>query len=106
MSPAAVSAAAFTLLAGAGMAFQLALAGGAPWGAWTMGGRFPGVLPPPMRAAAVAQALFLGLLAAVVVDHARPVPASPSVLPWAVVAVSTLTLVLNTISPSRGERRL
>lgn len=33
-------------------AFQLALALGAPWGTYVMGGTFPGSFPPAMRAAA------------------------------------------------------
>ena len=36
------------------IAFQLALVAGAPWGALTMGGTFPGQLPTRMRAVALA----------------------------------------------------
>ena len=35
------------------IAFQLALAFGAPWGSYAMGGAFPGRMPPRMRVAAV-----------------------------------------------------
>jgi hypothetical protein len=48
------------------VAFQFALALGAPWGSYAMGGAFPGRFPPAMRLAAVAQAILLGLMAAVV----------------------------------------
>jgi len=37
------------------IAFQIALAAGAPWGAYAMGGAFPGQLPPAMRVTALIQ---------------------------------------------------
>ncbi len=50
--------------------FQVALALGAPWGAYAMGGRFPGRFPPRMRLLAVVQTVVLGLLALVVLESA------------------------------------
>ena len=44
--------------------FQLALAAGAPWGELTMGGAFPGQLPPRMRVAAFASGLLLAAFGA------------------------------------------
>ena len=35
------------------VAFQIALAAGAPWGAFAMGGAFPRQFPPAMRIAAI-----------------------------------------------------
>ena len=52
-----ISALAFVVVAIAAIGFQLALAAGAPWGAYAMGGRFPGRFPPPLRVAAVVQAV-------------------------------------------------
>ena len=52
------------------VSFQLLLALGAPWGEYTMGGRFPGRFPPRMRVLAVVQAVVLSLLALVVLSAA------------------------------------
>ena len=41
------------------VAFQIALAAGAPWCAFAMGGAFPGQFPPAMRIAAIIQAALL-----------------------------------------------
>jgi hypothetical protein len=90
--------------------FQCALALGAPWGAYAMGGRFPGRLPAYLRIAAVMQAVMLGVLAVVVMIRAGlALPAWASVasgLIWIVVGFSAVSLVLNAMTPSRGERRL
>ena len=92
------------------IAFQVALAAGAPWGAYAMGGAFPGQFPPELRLAAVVQAVILALLALVVLARAGiALPkwsrASRWMI-WVVVAFSVISLVLNTITPSAGERAI
>lgn len=52
------------------VAFEVALALGAPWGAYAMGGAFRGRYPTSMRVAAVAQAVVILLMAAVVLSRA------------------------------------
>ena len=90
--------------------FQLALAAGAPWGEYAMGGRYPGRFPPAMRVAAVVQAVLLGVLALVVLDKAGVVAlgwtASFPWLAWVPVVVSLLSAVMNAATRSRLERRL
>jgi hypothetical protein len=110
VSLAQAAALAFAALTGVVILFQIALALGAPLGAYAMGGRFPGRFPPQMRVAAVVQALLLAGLAGVVLARAglalpswRP---SAGWLAWAVVGVSTLSLVMNLATPSRGERMI
>lgn len=92
------------------VAFQIALAAGAPWGEYAMGGVAPGRFPPSLRVAALIQAALLGLLAAVVLSRAGialPGWAGASRwLVWVAVAVMTLALVMNIITPSSGERLL
>jgi hypothetical protein len=92
------------------IAFQLALAAGVPWGEFAMGGAFPGQFPPELRGAAVFQALILALLAMVVLASAGvALPRWSGVsrrLIWVVVAFSVLSLVLNLITPSAGERTI
>ena len=75
-----------------------------------MGGRFPGVLPPKMRAAAVAQALVLVGLALIVLSRAGMILVSwkswtPAGI-WLVVAVSAASLAMNVATTSRWERRI
>lgn len=90
--------------------FQVALAAGAPWGEYAMGGRVPGQFPPAMRVAAVVQAVVLGLLALVVLDAAGLVALGWTIaMPWLVwvpVVVSALSAVMNAATRSRVERRL
>lgn len=92
------------------VAFQFALALGAPWGAYAMGGAVPGRFPPSLRVAAAIQAVLIGLLAVVVLSDAGLVwPDLAIALPWLIwipVAVSALAVVLNAISRSAGERRI
>ena len=91
------------------IAFQLALAAGVPWGAYAMGGAFPGRFPMEMRVAAAVQALVLAGMAAIVLSRAgllmpgwRPARG----MAWVVVAVAAISLVLNLITPSQGERAI
>lgn len=100
----------FAIVTAGAIAFQVALALGAPWGSYAMAGKFPGRLPTPMRAAALVQALVLGLLAVIVVSRAGlALQSIAQTFPWLIwlpVAFSAVSLVLNAITPSAGERRL
>lgn len=91
------------------VAFQLALAAGAPWGDRAMGGRFPGRFPPALRIGALVQGVGLGLLALVVLDAASVVAlgwtAAHPWLPWLPVVVSVASAVMNAASRSAAERR-
>jgi hypothetical protein len=91
------------------VAFQVALALGAPWGAYAMGGAYPGRLPRPVRVAAAVQALLIGLLAiGVLSDAGLVVPSMAETLPWLAwlaVAFSAVSTVLNVITRSAVERR-
>ncbi len=90
--------------------FQIALAAGVPWGEFAMGGAFPGQFPPELRVAAVLQAGILAALAFVVLARAGiTLPRwsrTSRWLIWVVVAFSAVSLVLNTITPSAGERAI
>lgn len=92
------------------VAFQVALALGAPWGAYAMGGAFPGQFPPALRVAAIVQAAILVGLAIVVLSRAGLLLAgrfrASRWLIWLVVVFSALSLVLNLITPSAGERAI
>lgn len=110
MEIATLSAVLFAVASLGVMAFQAALALGAPWGAYAMGGAFPGVFPPRLRVAAIVQGVVVGVLALVVLSAAGIVlPAVHASYPWViwvVVAFSAVGVVLNAISRSAGERRV
>lgn len=92
------------------VAFQLALAAGAPWGAYAMGGAFPGQFPPALRIAALIQAALLAGMALVVLARAGLIlPGWFRIsrgLVWVVVAFAAVSLVLNLITPGAGERAI
>lgn len=92
------------------VAFQIALAAGAPWGAYAMGGAAPGQFPPAMRIGAIIQALLLAGMAAVILARAGLIlpgwSRASHWLVWIVVAITALSLVLNLITPSAGERAI
>jgi hypothetical protein len=90
------------------VAFQMAMAAGMPWGSYAMGGAYPGVFPPALRVAALVQAALLAVCALVVLARADVALVSwaraSGVAIWFVVALSSVSLVLNVITPSGGER--
>lgn len=91
-------------------AFQIALAAGAPWGAYAMGGAYPGQFPPELRVAAIIQAALLAFFALVVLARAGIIlpkwSRTSRWLIWVVVAFSAVSLILNTITPSASERAI
>jgi hypothetical protein len=105
-----IAALVFVLATAVAVLFQVALALGAPWGEYALGGRYPGSLPRSMRVAAVGQAALLAALAVFVLSEADIVlPNMADTLPWLiwlVVAFSALSLVLNTITRSSRERMI
>ena len=100
----------FALVTGMVVAFQVALALGAPWGAYAMGGAFPGRMPPPLRVAALVQAALLTALAIIVLADAGVLDLALiddlSWLVWVPVVVSGIAVVLNASTRSAGERRI
>jgi hypothetical protein len=100
----------FAILTIVVIGFQIALALGAPWGEYAMGGNNRGTLPPAMRIAALVQAIILTILALGVLQRAGvvdvPLLRDLPWLIWVAVAFSAVSLVLNAISRSAGERRI
>ena len=106
--PRVAAALVFATVTSCVVAFQIALACGAPWGDIAMGGVSPGVLPPALRAAAIVQAALL--VAMILIVFARAGIAVPSWSRWSahfiwvVVALAAVSTVLNAITPSDDER--
>lgn len=106
-----IAAIVFTFLTLGVVVFQIALAAGAPWGAYAMGGAITGQYPPELRVGAVIQALLLAGLAVVVLARAELIQVrwllkTARWLIWIVVALCIISLTLNMISSSAGERAI
>ena len=90
--------------------FQLALALGAPWGKYTMGGRFPGKLPPQMRTTAFVQMIIIFVFVCIVLIKSGLVFSQFYSLGktgiWFVVAFFVLGSILNLSTPSKVERMI
>ena len=100
----------YTVLSAGVIVFQIALALGAPWGEYAMGGAFPGQFPSEMRIGAVIQAILLAGFAIIVLTRAGMIltkwARTSKWLIWIVVAFATLSFILNLITPSAGERAI
>ena len=100
----------YTIVATGLTLFQLALAAGAPWGEFAMGGASPGQFPPTLRIAAVIQAALIVGMVTVVLARAGIFFTGwvrrTRWLIWVVVGYGVIGLILNLITPSAGERAL
>lgn len=97
----------FAALAAIAAFVQVALFFGAPWGVLTMGGRWPGVMPPAARAFSFIQAILLLALAGTVLAQAGLLGAQPPRwMLWVAGVVTVLSAIANNITPSLPERRL
>lgn len=88
--------------------FQLCLAIGLPWGAASMGGKFPGKYPSKMRWVAILNAIVLLVLIMIVIIRAGLVFPEllfySSIAIWVVVLFALVGTILNSITPSKIER--
>lgn len=91
------------LLAGTA-GFQVAIAAGAPLGAWSWGGAHEGVLPQGLRVASGVAAVAWGAAAAAVATDRPRAHAAHRGLRLGLALVSTLGAVTNLASPSLPER--
>lgn len=100
----------FTLLACVVSLFQLALVCGASWGEFTLGGRWKGSLPAPVRLVPLLSLTLLAGFSAVLLSRAEVVLPAPQEisrpLAWVVVAYCAIGTVANAATPSWRERRL
>ena len=110
MTPVGLAAVVFAVASAGVILFQIGLALGAPWGAYAMGGAYPGRFPPGLRVAAAVQAALIAFLASVVLSDADlVVPALADQFGWLIwlaVGFSAVSVVLNAITRSPVERRL
>lgn len=85
--------------------FQMALASGAALGAFTMGGRYPGQLPPYLRQAAAIQAMILTTMGLSVADRSGILDLNwyPLIF-WVATGLTALTALGSTVTASKAER--
>jgi hypothetical protein len=88
--------------------FQLALAVGAPWGAFAWGGQHPGALPTRYRIGSIITMGVYALFALIALDRGGVVDLMPNavsaVAMWVVFGILALGVVMNAASRSRRER--
>jgi len=105
-----IAAGIFVVLSVVAIAFQVALLFGAPWGHLTLGGKYTGALPPRVRPVAAISAALLGAFALIVLARARlafhELHDVARTAVWFPIAYLVLGSILNTITPSKAERRL
>jgi hypothetical protein len=94
------------------VAFQLALALGAPWGRAAYGGAAVGVLPTHLRIASAVAVIVWAVIALAVARRGglpvwSPLPVSwLPVVVWIVVGLLAIAVVMNAITPSALERAI
>jgi hypothetical protein len=105
-----IAAILFTVLTTVAVGFQIALACGAPWGEFTLGGKYRGQLPHRVRVIPIVSSVILigfmlVVLACAGLAFANAKAASEWLI-WMVIAYCALGTVANAITPSRRERAL
>lgn len=86
--------------------FQVALILGAPWGKITQGGQVDGPLPRSGRIVAAVSIVLLLAMALAILSADGRWPGWPAWTGWCTVAMNTVMMVLNWITPSPAERKL
>lgn len=100
----------FSILITIVVIFQAALVSGAPWGEYTLGGKYPGKLPFAVRIVCVLSGTLLAGCAVIVLARAGLAFASleaPSYwMVWLVIGYCLVGAAVNIVTPSRRERAL
>lgn len=100
----------FTFFATIIACLLLALAGGAPWGDYAMGGKFPGKYPPFLRGLAVVQFAVIIFFAGVVLVRAELILPQyfehAKILIWVVIVFRTMAVIANMVTSTKRVRNL
>ena len=86
--------------------FQVCLIVGKPWGKITQGGKWPDVLPIQGRIIAFISIFILVFMGTAILSAAELLVDFPPWLIWTAIAIQSISMVLNWITPSVPERRL
>jgi hypothetical protein len=105
-----ISAYVFAILSLVIILFQFGLTIGMPWGAASMGGKFPGKYPPRMRVVSLVNIFITSFIAAIVLIKVEIIllqfKSFANVAIYFVVVFSLVATILNTITPSKIERKI
>jgi hypothetical protein len=105
-----IAAFTYAILMAVVILFQFGLTIGLPWGEASMGGKFPGKYPPKMRVVSFLNMILLSFITIIVLVKADVMLSQfkpfSNVAVWFVVAFAAIGAVLNTITPSKIERRI
>ncbi|MBE0538819.1 MAG: hypothetical protein IH620_03835 [Ignavibacterium sp.] len=100
----------FAILSFVIILFQLGLTIGMPWGAASMGGKYPGKYPPRMRVVSLINIFITSFIAVIVLIKSEIIwlqfKSFANVAIYFVVAFSAVATILNTITPSKIERKI
>lgn len=98
---------AFAAIMGLVVLFQVALILGAPLGHLTLGGQWPGALPPQIRLIPVVSILLLLAMTRIALGASGLRPQwGPRWLIWPVCAYMALGIAVHIVTPSAAERML
>jgi hypothetical protein len=91
--------------------FQVAVVAGAPWGEYTMGGKYPGKLPGQLRLTAAVSAFIMLVqsghyLAQAGILTPQLSPGQNAIVNWFWFGFAVLGIIMNSISRSTKERNL
>ncbi len=105
-----IAAVIYSVLMALVILFQLGLTIGLPWGAASMGGKYPGKYSLKMRIVSLLNMIILSFVTIIVLVKANLILTQfnsfSKVAIWFVVAFSTVATVLNIITPSKIERQI
>jgi len=105
-----ISAYVFAILSFVIILFQLGLTIGMPWGAASMGGKFPGKYPHRMRVVSLINIFIISFIAAIVLIKSEIIwlqfKSFANVAIDFVVVFSVVATILNTITQSKIERKI
>jgi len=105
-----LAASLYTVITSVVIAFHIALLFGAPWGEFALAGKFPGRLPGRARIIVAFEIAVLVVMNMFVLIHSRLVPNDlqeiTNIAIWGVVAITSVSVILNIITPSKPERML
>lgn len=101
-----IAALVYVIICAGVILFQLCLIAGAPWGRLTQGGMHPAALPLSGRIVAGCSVLLLLAMGLSILSAAGHWPGWPRWTAWAALAIQTLSVALNGLTPSRTERRV
>ncbi|MCG8381492.1 MAG: hypothetical protein MJA28_04615 [Gammaproteobacteria bacterium] len=100
----------YTVMTSVVIAFHIALLLGAPWGEFALAGKYPGHLPGRARVIVAVEIAVLVMMNVIVLIRAGQVARDfhdiSNIAIWGVVVITSVSVVLHLITPSKREKML